>query len=560
MDYPGRLFGSFCLGISSNFICFRLDNTGNNGQTCEENDNEDNYNYQPSPLATSGGSGDDLQHSEDNCSTSVASNDGLNGNDGTGGEEHNQCTMPANSNNNIETNLDRFQNSFVTNGYLPPNGESICRNGLGDIVVYNTTLLEEFCVKTSDSSCDRVNQEEMADEQRIRRQNSQSDPKMSPKVNVSINDWKHNHPHHHKLTKQQTLSQSSDEDGQQPQQAVNPQHNSSFEVEDDDEELDEELERLRLDQERSFKAKLYAFESLAKQEEEAARRATEANRRRQQNRAKLAAERSKSLCNIQQTSNSGGKKAPLVSSHSVSSSMIPSGGRQTESIVTESVAPTVVRSHFESQPTNSKSLQNLSSKTSPNSVVYNFKEKSNNENKKNSSESSKQQPAEPVAPSPQMNIYENITPKPKTIPEEPVADSDAIRNASQKLLQQQQQIYQNQPLPTGQFGQYSSIPYPNGGYQTKPDILPVQPTDTILNDKVINPVPIRGGYTIVADDVGLPPIQITKTSQSVYNGVPAPVAPEEHLYQNQQQMFKAANSIPTYSNYDRFVFSPHIKL
>lgn len=602
--------------------------------------------------------------------------------------------------------------------------EEMCRKDLGDVVVFDTTLLQEFSVKSD--SCD-VKQmtghdsgenesddgvahqqrqqshtfdptqfEEIAEQQTyptpqtvssqsppqcnefskqeaslisnkpmasIPQQQQQQEPLIQKKVHVPINEWKSSQC---KSPKQSVPS--SDDDALH--------HNSSFEVEDEEDELDEELERLRLDQERSFKAKLYAFENLAKQEEEAARKAAESYRRRQQSRqAKLAAERSKSLGNIQQSSNfsSSHQKTPVSTSHSVSSSSIPAP-HQVASFSPESPvsvsAPS--KTQLESQ---SKSMQNLNSNSissdyslstnSTNSTVYNFTEKAQRpasqdveapatvqtvESKVStpsaaSVQSQKQQTlanqvvdfssnkhlSQSVPTSQQQqqqaqNIYENITPlsfsqvkhqptqaatpvaaaqpQPQQLPVDPVTDSNAIRNASQKLLQQQQQIYQNQPLPYQSQQQqqhyplesYSNVPPNFGNYpqydltgsqqshliqqQQHPASLdhPIQPTDSILNDMVINPVPIRG-YPIV-DDVGLPPIQITKSIQSgsskPYNAMSSiPVAAnkqqeEEHLYVNQNQLMlnpsgKTHNSVypydfhPNSATYEKYVYIYFIK-
>lgn len=518
----------------------------------------------------------------------------------------------------VDTNLNRLLNASNGGDNGEPkclrnsDEEDICRDGLGDVVVYGTTLLEEFSVKVSDSNCDNANvaieacgvesrvEQDCGDQLtaqtlslKLSEDTSVAETKASspPKVHVPINEWKSSHANkanQPKLIKQHSVL-SEDDTIQHPIQ----HHNSSFEVEDEDEELDEESERIRLDQERSFKAKLHAFESLAKQEEEAAKRAAEANRRRQQNRAKLAAERSKSLCNILQSTSSA--KTPLKGTHSVSSSMIQNNTKPNTSNSN--------KTHNENST--SKSLQNLTSKASPNSVVYNFKDKSPEVCKTNVKSPEPQKPLTPQPaleivpenPAQAQNIYENITqismpppppppppatqpviPKTANQPEEPVADSDALRNVSQKLLQQQQQIYQNQPMPgqypntnQSQYTNFTGFPYDiPSKHQASVAEHPKQPTDTILNDQVINPVPIRGAYL---DDVGLPPIQITKTTQSVYNGVPTvpsvalnsppTVQPEEHLYQNQLMIKTNAaaqnhtSKIPIYDysnlpNYDRY--------
>lgn len=603
-----------------------------------------------------------------------------------------------------ESNLNRL---LKTNAVEQYSEEEMCRKGLGTVVVFDTTLLQEFSVKSDGCDVKQVTgretgANEMSSEvaqqqyqqhqqqlQQLQQQQSrafnttaqfegtmpepaypstqivssqsqpqcnefnqeaplnnnsnsmatiphQQQPLIQKKVHVPINDWKSSQG---KSPKQSVPS--SDDDA-----AAAAHHNSSFEVEDEEDELDEELERLRLDQERSFKAKLYAFENLAKQEEEAARKAAESSRRRQQSRqAKLAAERSKSLGNIQQSSSSSShQKTPVSASYSISSSSIPathqsvagSSGNSSSSFSPETsatAAPTT-KTHLESQ---SKSMQNLNSSSispeysllstsnSTNSTVYNFTEKAQRSHqdveaqaqvsakaeqpKMNSVQALQKQQQQtlvkqvdypgaagshlnsqpqsvPISQQQQQaqNIYENITPlgfpiqqppqptppaaapapiQQQHLPLDPVADSNAIRNASQKLLQQQQQIYQNQPLPYQSQPQqqlhypldsYSNVP-PNFAYQQanlmQPQQLPVplqhpiQPTDSILNDKVINPVPIRG-YPIV-DDVGLPPIQITKSIQSgtskPYNqmqpSIPVAAAKqpeEEHLYVNQNQL------------------------
>jgi hypothetical protein len=87
----------------------------------------------------------------------------------------------------------------------------------------------------------------------------------SDKVKVEIKDWKHNHQRDNVLM--YLLQQEQHQrQHQMTDEQVLRDHNSSYEPEDDDED-EEELERLRLEQEKSFKAKLSAFESLAKQED-----------------------------------------------------------------------------------------------------------------------------------------------------------------------------------------------------------------------------------------------------------------------------------------------------
>lgn len=555
-----------------------------------------------------------------------------------------------------ESNLNRLLKS---NSVEPFSEDEICRNGLGEVVVFDTTLLEEFSVKSdgcdltqtscgnsratattevipsdsftsesanqkfhsepqlclralddsggvslpsNEASYELPNQSQTTDAPALLHRQQQSSHQ---KVHVPINEWKSSQ--NNKPLKQSLAS--SDED--------DPHQNSSFDVEDEEDELDEELEKLRLDQERSFKAKLYAFENLAKQEEEAARKAAESSRRRHQSRqAKLAAERSKSLGNIQQSSSARGK-VPVAATHSVSSSSIPvSQG----SFSSEPKAISQSKSQLESQ---SKSLQNLYSPEYPyspahnataNSTIYNFTDKvqrpqefdslsvqSEPKSTTNLNPSvrslqapkplrklaeSKSRPSETVPPSSQaqaQTIYENLTqmgiPLQTSQPISPsidaVTDSTAIRNASIQFLQQQQQIYQNQPLSVSfQQASFPQEHYPTGPlladnfnyYEATGGILqpsdhhlptgdhPVQPTDSLLNDKVISPVPIRG-YPI-ADDVGLPPIQITKSNQSgtnmpfnpILSAIPlAGKTEEEHLYVNQNQLLlnsQGKNSAP----------------
>jgi hypothetical protein len=87
----------------------------------------------------------------------------------------------------------------------------------------------------------------------------------SDKVKVEIKDWKHNHQRDNVLM--YLLQQEQHQrQHQMTEEQVLRDHNSSYEPEDDDED-EEELERLRLEQEKSFKAKLSAFESLSKQED-----------------------------------------------------------------------------------------------------------------------------------------------------------------------------------------------------------------------------------------------------------------------------------------------------
>lgn len=571
-----------------------------------------------------------------------------------------------------ESNLNRLLKS---NSVEPFSEDEICRTGLGEVVVFDTALLEEFSVKSdgcdvtqtsggnssatattevipsdsctsesanpkfhsegqpcplalgdsggvslpsNEASYELPNHSQTTDAPALLHRQQQSSHQ---KVHVPINEWKSSQ--NNKPLKQSLAS--SDED--------DPHHNSSFDVEDEEDELDEELEKLRLDQERSFKAKLYAFENLAKQEEEAARKAAESSRRRHQSRqAKLAAERSKSLGNIQQSSSARGK-IPVAATHSVSSSSIPvSQG----SFSSEPKAISQSKSQLESQ---SKSLQNLYSPEYPyspaqnataNSTIYNFTDKvqrsqefdalsvqSEPKSTTNLHPSvrcpqvptplrklaeSISQTSETVPSSSQalaQTIYENLTqigiPSQTSQPISPsidaVTDSTAIRNASIQFLQQQQQIYQNQPLPVSfQQASFPQEHYPTGPpladnfnyYEAAGGILqpsdhhlptgdhPVQPTDSLLNDKVISPVPIRG-YPI-ADDVGLPPIQITKSNQSgtnmpfnpILSAIPlAGKAEEEHLYVNQNQLLlnsQGKNSAlypydyrPNSATYEKFV-------
>lgn len=599
-----------------------------------------------------------------------------------------------------ESNLNRLLKSNAQVEQYSEEDE-VCRKELGDVVVFDTALLQEFSVKSDgcdvkqqmtghdsgeNESDDGISQQQQQQSQTFNPRQfedvpeqtyhtpqaavssqslpqcnefskleadsqpnnskpmasipQQQEPYIQKKVHVPINEWKSPNPG--KSSKQLSVPSSSEDD------VVH--HNSSFEVEDEEDELDEELERLRLDQERSFKAKLYAFENLAKQEEEAARKAAESYRRRQQSRqAKLAAERSKSLGNIQQSSSSPSsshQKTPVSTSHSISSSSIPAT-HQVASFSPESVksAPSKTQS-LESQ---SKSMTNLNSNSissdyslstnnSSNSTVYNFTEKAQTRSASQDVESpatakvepkqsvssftssvqSQKQPqtlvnqvvdypsskqlSQSVASSQQQqaqNIYENITPlsftqvkqqppqaatqppsPPQQLPVDPVSDSNAIRNASQKLLHQQQQIYQNQPLPYQSQQQpqhfplesYPNVP-PNFGNYPQYDLMqhpvsidhPIQPTDSILNDMVINPVPIRG-YPIV-DDVGLPPIQITKSIQSgsskPYNQIPVAQPnkqqqqEEEHLYVNQNQLMLNPSGKSTHTSVYPFDFHPN---
>lgn len=544
-----------------------------------------------------------------------------------------------------ESNLNRLLKANNTDQY----DEEINRNGLGEVLVLDTTLLEEFSVKSD--SCDieqskQVNtnngghlinglaetesnatlqetinaapiesnqafsiptemnspQPEVDHSVNIDRIESNQSPNRavdknmsqsigghSNKVHVPIYDWKTSHN-----------SKSPKLGNMAPiEEGTTVQHNSSFEVEDEEDEIDEEFERLRIDQERSFKAKLYAFENLAKQEEEAARKVIESSRLRQKNRAKLAAERSKSLGNIQLGTRT---KANVSAVHSTSSASMTANNA---SVVNDS--PKLNSINKSKQEKHSKSLQNLNSSECPsvassfsNSTIYNFTEKGqkpldvkselaaneraelklpSNSNSSSLPIATKAQPTESKPTLNQaQNIYENFTPVPVTQQQQqqpqqqtslmsidPVSESNAIRNASQKLLQQQQQIYQNQPLPT----QYHHRPqqlYPasNNGNIAMQQVAPTtgndhpaHPTDNILCDKVVNPVPIRG-YPI-SDDVGLPPIQITKSNQSGSNmaytaKVPAVVAAkpeEEHLYVNQNQlMLNSGTADHNYSQYE----------
>ncbi|CAG2164748.1 unnamed protein product [Oppiella nova] len=95
----------------------------------------------------------------------------------------------------------------------------------------------------------------------------------SDRVRVEINDWKQQNSQQQKdnvlmyLLKQEQQHQSSHNQSQQFADEDVNQYNNSYDAEDDDED-DEELERIeRLEQEKSFKAKLSAFENLAKTDE-----------------------------------------------------------------------------------------------------------------------------------------------------------------------------------------------------------------------------------------------------------------------------------------------------
>jgi hypothetical protein len=192
------------------------------------------------------------------------------------------------------------------------------RSNLGDVIVFDTSLLEEFSynlkrqdssedssivninsnsaevinisVKTTKISLSSGDRNDMTINKNNNEINNKSQPidgnndksqeieandfvkssaqevnNKSDKVKVEINDWKHNHQRDNVLM--YLLQQEQHQrQHQMTEEQVLRDHNSSYEPEDDDED-EEELERLRLEQEKSFKAKLSAFESLAKQEE-----------------------------------------------------------------------------------------------------------------------------------------------------------------------------------------------------------------------------------------------------------------------------------------------------
>ncbi|XP_075677286.1 uncharacterized protein LOC113792499 isoform X2 [Dermatophagoides pteronyssinus] len=501
---------------------------------------------------------------------------------------------------NMKTNLDRFM-ELDDNENSMNDTKQITRNGLGEIVVFNTSLLEEFSVKSEQQQhCDKKQQPNNDDNsskeiQKVLLTNSKNESssssairRLDKKVHVPINDWKSSHQQVQQSQQQQQQltrksSSSNEDDISNVQQQ---QQNSSFENDDDEELLDEELEKLRIDQERSFKAKLHTFEILAKQEEEAARRAAEANIRRQKNRlAKLAAERSKSLSNINSQ-----PKHPLVDSSSVSSSSLQnkiSKVNNNDKSANKSIQNVKPVNNKNNDNNNNEDNYYLTCKNQPtNSVVYNFKEKQiepQSPSSKNTSaatieqsrisptkgqtigqKSLSMQPVkiqtiktsqqvmmknnklpgtqESIEQSSMNNIYENVPSittnhhqHPNSIQQtnnntattsnvhqqhvnqqpattliqssnDIIGDPDTIRNASQKLLQQQQQIYQNQPPPTTMTT--NSIKHPS--------MIAPYPNDHYSNISSLHGK--TGSYLhhhhTISDDVGLPPIQITKSIQT----------------------------------------------
>ncbi|KPM09880.1 LIM and calponin-like proteiny domains-containing protein 1-like protein [Sarcoptes scabiei] len=497
----------------------------------------------------------------------------------------------------------------------------------------NTTLLEEFSCRKTENCDNNQNSSEMSlssPSLSSKKLNDQNKFQQHPsKVHVPINDWKSQHSnsedlqqqqHHrshqsqHQIARKNSSSFADDsESGQQQSQQLN----SSFEI-DDDEELDEELRRLRLDQERSFKAKLHTFEVLAKQEEEAARRAAEANLKRQQNRAaKLAAERSKSLSNINAQSKQSISQQQQLQQQSKKSNPI--------SVSSSSIQSKSIYNNFKTKsrtntadPIEDDFLQNYQNRdeTSGTSVVYNFKDKQNNsqivkssnsiesgnksssnkmtasgkeaitksDNAQSFSSSSLQNPknhlqSKSTSSLSTDNIYENVpnmvtgvnhgqslvqdnhpsmmqTPptaihqcyhrqsmnQSPTSPSDSISDTETLRSASQKLLQQQQQIYQNQPLPNSKAilqqpsislppisqssnDHYSNLPSLNYGSFSSADNYPLDSNKrfTPIND----------------DNIGLPSIQITKTIQTI--------SPDENpVYQNHPMLINQQN----YHNYE----------
>ncbi|KAH9425933.1 LIM domain only protein 7 [Dermatophagoides pteronyssinus] len=497
---------------------------------------------------------------------------------------------------NMKTNLDRFMELDDNENSM--NDKQITRNGLGEIVVFNTSLLEEFSVKSEQQQqhCDKKQQPNNDDNsskeiQKVLLTNSKNESssssairRLDKKVHVPINDWKSSHQQvQQSQQQQQQLTRKSSSSNEDDISNIQQQQNSSFENDDDEELLDEELEKLRIDQERSFKAKLHTFEILAKQEEEAARRAAEANIRRQKNRlAKLAAERSKSLSNINSQ-----PKHPLVDSSSVSSSSLQnkiSKVNNNDKSANKSIQNVKPVNNKNNDNNNNEDNYYLTCKNQPtNSVVYNFKEKQiepQPPSSKNTSaatieqsrisptkgqtigqKSSSMQPVkiqtiktsqqvmvknnklpgtqESIEQSSMNNIYENVPSittnhhqHPNSIQQsnnntattsnvhqqqpattliqssnDIIGDPDTIRNASQKLLQQQQQIYQNQPPPpttitTNSIKHPSMIaPYPNDHYSNISSLH--GKTGSYLHH-----------HHTISDDVGLPPIQITKSIQT----------------------------------------------
>ncbi|OTF83524.1 LIM and calponin-like proteiny domains-containing protein 1-like [Euroglyphus maynei] len=499
----------------------------------------------------------------------------------------------------MKTNLDRFME--LKNSMDDMNMDKMSRNGQGEIVVFNTSLLEEFSVKSEQQQqhCDKKSSSNTDNDDNYSKEMQNTDKNESSiqsdkKVHVPINDWKSSHQKQ-QLTRNYSSSNEDD---------VPNLQNSSFEI-DDEEELDEELEKLRIDQERSFKAKLHTFEILAKQEEEAARRAAEANLKRQQHRAKLAAERSKSLSNINSQ-----PKHVSTASNSVSSSSLQnkiSKGNNDSSSITKQDKNKPIQNVNKPVNINNNNEDQYYCKNQPtNSVVYNFKEKLELPNttatidRPQSSSSSSptttttivmkssqsnqamkinEQPVinnktvtndsierSQLEQSPMNNIYENVPSiasnqhhaqfihssssshvhQSQTIPSnEIIADPDAIRNASQKLLQQQQQIYQNQPplqtttITTTSIKHPSMVaPYPNDHYSNITSLHGNFCSSYISAFLIDNKIQMKSGKTgsyhhAISDDVGLPPIQITKSIQTT---MPTTSSDDHHqhpVYQNQ---------------------------
>nr|XP_046918839.1 putative uncharacterized protein DDB_G0277255 isoform X2 [Dermatophagoides farinae] len=539
----------------------------------------------------------------------------------------------VNEQSKTKTNLDRFME--MNNSTDDMNMDKMSRNGLGEVVVFNTSLLEEFSVKSEQQQqCDIQQQQKPNKSSNIDKDDHHSKgiQKASPysvtdsgkndspvhsdkKVHVPINDWKSSHQNLQQQQLARKYSSSNEDD-------VPNTQNSSFEI-DDEEELDEELEKLRIDQERSFKAKLHTFEILAKQEEEAARRAAEANLKRQQNRAKLAAERSKSLSNINSQPKHGLAASSSVSSSSLQNKNANNNGNNDSSIKKSANNNKPIQNV--NKPVNNINNNNedhyyLTCKNQPtNSVVYNFKEKletntlttidqpqpqssssptitattkatigqkSSQPLKIQTPKTQSSQPNQAMKMNEQPvinnkttmndsversqreqssmnNIYENVpslatnqhqhptqlihsntassyvhqqppnVQSQTILSNEIIADPDAIRNASQKLLQQQQQIYQNQPplqttTTTTSIKHPSMVaPYPNDHYSNI----------TSLHGKT-------GSYLhTISDDVGLPPIQITKSIQTTM-----PPASDDHHPVYQNQIITTSQTFHNYEN------------
>ena len=184
------------------------------------------------------------------------------------------------------------------------------RSNLGDVIVFDTSLLEEFSHKQQEdssedssivditSNCQQFNEQksnnfennsfnsgsgdqqndksfktnknnyDFSDDTNGRNgENSSEDVLTSDRVNVDIKDWKQENSQRDNvllyLLKQEQHNQQNQ--SQMFTEEDMSHLNSSYDAEDDEED-DEELERLRLEQEQSFRAKLSAFETLAKQE------------------------------------------------------------------------------------------------------------------------------------------------------------------------------------------------------------------------------------------------------------------------------------------------------